>query len=152
MDQRPLIAALLETGDSFLHLEQQEISPGTAQELETDRRISYSEYVEQALQTGEKLPNYHSIAEKLAENPSILYENNLLRPEASKQIDESLQILGANVDRSLNHGEIKSVIKTAMKDTEAFPRKAIDKEKLVERLYIDIYAENNSKVYDEPIP
>ncbi|PSH00586.1 MAG: hypothetical protein BRC30_02775 [Nanohaloarchaea archaeon SW_7_46_7] len=150
MDRRPLITALLETGNSFLHLEQQEISPETAQELETGRRISYSEYVEQALQTGEKLPNYHSITEKLAENSSILYENNLLRPEASKQVSESLKILDGNVDRSLNHGEIEAVVTTAM-NSEAFPRKAIDKEKLVEKLYIDIYAGSDT-VYDELLP
>ena len=155
MGKRPVIAALLDTGDSFLHLEQQEIDMDTAEELDyTSGKTGYSEYVEKALRTGEKLPNYHSVAEKLLEDPSITYRNDLLRPEARRQTEEGLKILEANRDRSLNHSEIEAVVSTAMKDTEAFPRKAIDKGEVLENLYIEVYVdERPSNIVDEePLP
>lgn len=155
MRQRPVIAALLDTGDSFLHLEQQQIDMETAEELDySSGRKGYGEYVEKALQTGEKLPNYHSVAEKLAEDPSIVYENDLLRPEAENQVEQGLRILERNRDRPLNDSEIEAVVSTAMKETEAFPRRAIDKEELLDRMYMEIYVEDgpSSLVGDEPVP
>jgi len=155
MSQRPVIAALLDTGDSFLHLEQQKTDTETAEGLGySEGKIRYSEYVEKALQTGEQVPNYHSVAEKLVENPSILYENDLLRDEAMRQIDEGLQVLAANRDRSLNDAEVEAVVTTAMNDTEAFPRRAIDKGEVVDNLYIEVYSDERPGYVDqdEPIP
>jgi len=155
MGQRPVIAAMLDTGDSFLHLEQQQIDMETAEELDyTTGKTGYSEYIEKALQTGERLPNYHSVAEKLIEEPSIIYENSLLRPEAEKQVEEGLKLLKTNRDRSLESSEIEGVVSTAMKETEAFPRKAIDKEELLDRMYMEVYVEDRpSTDFDsEPVP
>ena len=143
MGQRPVIAAMLDTGDSFLHLEKQQINMETAEELDyTTGKTGYSEYIEKALQTGERLPNYHSVAEKLIEEPSIIYENSLLRPEAEKQVEEGLKLLKTNRDRSLESSEIEGVVSTAMKETEAFPQKAIDKEELLDRMYMEVYVED----------
>ena len=155
MGQRPVIAAMLDTGDSFLHLEQQQIDMETAEELDyTTGKTGYSEYIEKALQTGERLPNYHSVAEKLIEEPSIIYENSLLRPEAEKQVDQGLKVLEANRERPLNDSEIEAVVSTAMKDTEAFPRKAIDKEELLDRMYMEVYVEDrpSTDIDSEPVP
>lgn len=155
MGKRPVIAAMLDTGDSFLHLEKQQIDMETAEELDyTTGKTGYSEYIEKALQTGERLPNYHSVAEKLIEEPSIIYENSLLRPEAEKQVEEGLKLLKTNRDRSLESSEIEGVVSTAMKETEAFPRKAIDKEELLDRMYMEVYVEDRpSTDFDsEPVP
>lgn len=155
MGQRPVIAAMLDTGDSFLHLEKQQIDMETAEELDyTTGKTGYSEYIEKALQTGERLPNYHSVAEKLIEEPSIIYENSLLRPEAEKQVDQGLKVLEANRERPLNDSEIEAVVSTAMKDTEAFPRKAIDKEELLDRMYMEVYVEDrpSTDIDSEPVP
>ena len=155
MGQRPVIAAMLDTGDSFLHLEQQQIDMETAEELDyTTGKTGHSEYIEKALHTGERLPNYHSVAEKLTEEPSIIYENSLLRPKAEKQVDQGLKVLEANRERPLNDSEIEAVVSTAMKDTEAFPRKAIDKEKLLDQMYMEVYVDENpsSQVGSEPVP
>ena len=150
-----MIAAMLDTGDSFLHLEKQQIDMETAEELDyTTGKTGYSEYIEKALQTGERLPNYHSVAEKLIEEPSIIYENSLLRPEAEKQVDQGLKVLEANRERPLNDSEIEAVVSTAMKDTEAFPRKAIDKEELLDRMYMEVYVEDrpSTDIGSEPVP
>ena len=150
-----MIAAILDTGDSFLHLEQQQIDMETAEELDySTGKTSYGEYVEKALKTGERLPNYHSVAEKLVEEPSIIYENGLLRPEAEKQVDQGLKVLEANRDRSLNDSEIEAVVSTAMKDTETFPRRAIDNEELLDRMYMEAYVEDgpSSRLGGEPVP
>lgn len=149
-----VIAAMLDTGDSFLHLQKQDIDTETAEKLDYNPgKKGYEEYVEKALETGETLPNYHSLTEKLMEEPSLLYENNLLRHDAEKQIDQGLKMLEANRERSLNDAELNAVVSTAMKDTEVFPRKAIDKGKVLENLNIEVYVDNSSSFLgDEPLP
>jgi hypothetical protein len=132
-------AAILETGDSFLHLESTEVNQETTEDI--DGREQYSDYRKKAQGLEEKVPDYFTAAETLMENPFILYHEELLRPEAYSEAEKNLEALKQTAGRKLSDSEKDSVVKTAMKETEAFPRKAIDKEELVDRLYIDVYDE-----------
>lgn len=145
MRERPVIAAMLDTGDSFLHLERQEISEETVRELgyrDTTDIQAYNDYMDAALRsrTEEHLPNYHSVAETLVEQPSLLYEQDLLRPETEQQADSRMEELRGTAGRSLNAPELEAITQKAMKDTQAFPRRAIDKEELLDRLHIGLYS------------
>ena len=143
MSEGPVIAAMLETGDSFLHLEGQEINEETAEKLgyRPEKTVEYDEYVSKALDSSidQDMINYHTLAQRLIEEPQILYEENLLRPETYEQVEKHLDLLRSNRDRSLNISEIQAVINTTMDEANPFPRKAIDKEKLLENIYIGVY-------------
>lgn len=159
MRERPVIAAMLDTGDSFLHLEKQEIKEETAIELgyrDTRDVQSYSNYINEALQVGteEHLPNYHTVAEKLLEEPDLLYEQGLLRPETENQVKKHRELLKETAERPLTSSELGSITLTAMKDTQKFPQRAIDKEELLDRLYVGLYSTEEisaSLPRDEPI-
>lgn len=143
MSEGPVIAAMLETGDSFLHLEGQEINEETAEKLgyRPEKTVEYDEYVSKALDSSidQDMINYHTLAQRLIEEPQILYEENLLRPETYEQVEKHLDLLRSNRDRSLNLSEIQAVINTTMDEANPFQRKAIDKEKLLENIYIGVY-------------
>lgn len=138
-------AAVLETGDSFLHLETTEVSEDTTIE-EMEGREQYSDYRQKAQGLEQDVPDYFSAAETLMDNPFTLYSEELLRDEAYREAERNLEALRQTAGRELSESEKDSVVLTAMKETESFPRKAIDKGELVDRLYIDVYDERPDSV------
>jgi hypothetical protein len=143
------VAAILETGDSFLHLENEKIDEETAKEI--GGRQTYREYRRKAESLdSDGLPNYHTSARELMQKPFQLYREELLRPEALEKASRSLEALREITERPLNENERASIVRTAMKETEPFPRRAIDKGELLDRMYVDVYEERPYTVKRRP--
>lgn len=136
------VTALLEKGDSFLHLEQAAVDEETASEI--GGRQNYRDYREEIKAIDEKLPNYHTAARKLMQKPFRLYREELLRPEAAEEAARNLEALRETAERPLSENEKASIVRTAMNETESFPRRAIDKGELLDRMYVDVYDERPS--------
>ncbi|MFB6175428.1 MAG: hypothetical protein ABEJ87_05685 [Candidatus Nanohalobium sp.] len=135
------VAAVLERGDRF---ELMDAAPAEGVEDLMKGLESYENYREvlRAVPEDVEAPDYFSAAEKavrmIEHEPMEMYMEGLLRPEVEERIEEQQALLRNNRDRELEEDE-KSAIATTAVNEEAFPRRALDKEEFLDRLYIGTY-------------
>ncbi|MFB6114716.1 MAG: hypothetical protein ABEK04_00345 [Candidatus Nanohalobium sp.] len=147
MGNKPVIAAVLESEEGLKLLDHEILSPKEATDLGYGRnsledRETYREYRDRRLETGagSELFDYHSLAQELISDPLFLYDEGLLEDEVYENAAKDIHFLDANRDRPLNRSELEAVVSTAMKEEDFFPKKALDKEEFVDRVYVGLYS------------
>lgn len=156
MGEEPVIASLLETeeGLELLNHHVLEDTPDTGY----GERQAYRQFRNKTLGKRRKtdLPGYIDSANQLTEQPLEAYRQGLLKPEVAEEIDRHLNLLRENRERTLNLSEKEAVVSTAMKE-QVVPRQALDKEELLDRMYIAVYSsaaelpESAFSEYDEHV-
>jgi len=142
MRDKPSITAILETGETGIPIEQETLTQKQAQTLGY-RPQNYREFTEKALENNIfDVPNYHTVADKLLETPSLLYEQELIQEQVKNEIDRHLDLLRENRDRTLNKSEMDAVISTSLNERIA-PKRSLDKQEIIDRLYMNVYRESD---------
>lgn len=147
MADRPVLTALLESDEGLQVLDHEVLSPGEASSLGyTGEDIGTLEEYEDYRQRRELFSpeadsiDYHRVVDEIIDEYIFLYEEGLLEEDIETRADADMRFLASNRERSLNDSEIGAVVSTAMKKDGFFPKKAVDKEELVDRLYVGLYS------------
>lgn len=146
MTDRPVITALLESDEGLKVLDHQVLSPTELTELgyggeDIGGLEGYEDYRERRENHSSEADSidYHSVVDEIIDEYILLYEEGLLEEEIETRAQADTRFLASNRDRSLNDSEIGAVVSTAMKKEDFFPKKALDKEEIVDRLYVGLY-------------